>query len=179
MYRPFLMRRFLTKRRSTTLPASTFDDSAIQRCLEAAAESVRLITRYWKHGTQNVLACWYSLYFLFQATLIPVICLRNEPHSTLAAGWRNQVFNALETILDMTRLNSAVSRYYDVIMKLCGAYLAQDMSQWGSPTTESPLTQLNALNSFLWPMTDPQLSNGYDFGFLESVPFDFVNQCSM
>ncbi|KIW99862.1 uncharacterized protein Z518_10790 [Rhinocladiella mackenziei CBS 650.93] len=178
MYRPYLMRKFMTKRRST-LPNSVWEDSAIQRCLEAAAESIQLITNYWQHGTQNVLACWYSLYFLFQATLIPVICLRNEPHSALAPGWRNQVFGALETISDMTRLNSAASRCYNVIMKLCGAYLAQDMSQWDSPTSESPLTQLNALNSFMWPMTDPQLSNGHDLAFFESVPFDFVNQFTM
>ncbi len=111
--------------------------------------------------------------------MIPVICLRNEPHSTLASGWRNQVFSALEAISDMIRLNSTASRCYNVIMKLCGAYLAQDMSQWDSPTSESPLTQLNALNSFMWPMTDPQLASGYDLAFLESVPVDFVNQFSM
>jgi transcriptional regulatory protein GAL4 len=66
MYRPFLMRRFMTKNRSA-LPTSTAEDSAIQRCLEAAAESIQLITSYWQQGNQNVLACWYSLYFLFQA----------------------------------------------------------------------------------------------------------------
>lgn len=168
----------MTKRRSA-VPTSASDDIAVQRCFDAAAESIELITSYWGQGTQNILACWYSLYFLFQATLIPVICLRNEPHSTLAGGWRNQVFSALQTISDMTRLNSAASRCYNVIMKLCGAYLAQDMSQWDSPTSESPLTQLNALNSFMWPMTDPQLANGYDLAFLESVPVDFVNQFSM
>ncbi|KAK5560495.1 hypothetical protein LTR46_000803 [Exophiala xenobiotica] len=180
MYRPFLMRKFLTKKRST-VPTSASDESAIQRCLDAAAESIHLITSYWQQGTlQNVLACWYSLYFVFQATLIPVICLRNEPHSALASGWRAQVFNALETISDMTRLNSAAARCYNIITKLCGGYLGQDSGgQWEglSATSESPMTQLNALNTFMWPMTEPQyFSNGYDLAFLESVPMDFVNQ---
>jgi hypothetical protein len=176
MYRPFLMRKFMTKRRNTSLAVSTSEEQAIGRCLDAAAESINLIANYWQFETQNVLACWYGLYFLFQASLIPVVCLRNEPHAPLAGEWRNQVTRALQTISSMTRLNSAATRCHEVIMKLCGSYLAQDMSLWESPTSESPLTQLNALNSFMWPMTDPQLSTGYDLAFLESVPFDFVNQ---
>jgi transcriptional regulatory protein GAL4 len=179
MYRPFLMRRFLAKRRATMLPDSQADESAIQRCLKAAAESIQLITAYWRHETQNVLACWYSLYFLFQASLIPVICLRNEPHSSLAGNWRNSISNALESMTDMARLNSAASRCHVVIMELCSTYLAQDMSQWDSPTHESPLTQLNALNSFMWPMTDSQFSNANDFAFWESIPMDIFNQFSM
>ncbi|KAI1613996.1 Zn(II)2Cys6 transcription factor [Exophiala viscosa] len=176
MYRPFLMRKFMTKRRTTALPTSSSDEQAIQRCLESAAESINLITNYWQYGTQNVLACWYGLYFLFQATLIPVVCLRNEPQSPFAADWRNQISQALQTISSMTRLNSTAARCHEVVMKLCGAYLAQDMTIWESPTSESPFTQLNALNSFMWPMADPQLSTGYDLAFLDSVPFDFVNQ---
>ncbi|KIW44364.1 uncharacterized protein PV06_05378 [Exophiala oligosperma] len=180
MYRPFLMRKFLTKKR-TVITTSPHDENAIQRCLDAAAESIQSITSYWQQSNpQNVLACWYSLYFLFQATLIPVICLRNEPHSSLAGAWRNQVFSALEAISDMSRLNSAATRCYNIITKICGAYLGQDSTgQWEglSATSESPLTQLNALNTFMWPMTEPQyFSNGYDLAFLESVPVDFVNQ---
>ncbi|KIV77082.1 hypothetical protein PV11_08917 [Exophiala sideris] len=176
MYRPFLMRKFMTKRRTTALPISSSEEQAIRRCLESASESINLITNYWQFGTQNVLACWYGLYFLFQATLIPVVCLRNEPQSPHAADWRNQISRALQTITSMTRLNSTAARCHEVVMKLCGAYLAQDMTLWESPTSESPFTQLNALNSFMWPMADPQLSTGYDLAFLDSVPFDFVNQ---
>lgn len=176
MYRPFLMRKFMTKRRTTAFPTSSSDEEAIRRCLESASESINLITNYWQYGTQNVLACWYGLYFLFQATLIPVVCLRNEPQSPLAADWRNQISQALQTISSMTRLNSTAARCHEVVVKLCGAYLAQDMTVWESPTSESPFSQLNALNSFMWPMADPQLSTGYDLAFLDSVPFDFVNQ---
>ena len=179
MYRPYLMRRFMAKRRSQDLSGSTSEDDAMQRCLTAAQESIHMIATYWQTGAQNVLANWYALYFLFQATLIPVICLRNEPHSNLASGWRNSVNAALESISDMTRINTAASRCYAVVMKLCGAYLAPDSAQWDSPTKESPLTQLNALNSFMWPMTDAQFSNAYDLAFLESVPTDFVNQFLM
>lgn len=181
MYRPYLMRRFMTKGRAwdgrnPSLGADQIEEQVIQRCLDAAAESISLITAYWRHGKQNVMACWYGLYFLFQAILIPVICLRNEPYYPIAAGWRDQILAALETISDMIRLNSAASRCHAVVMKLCGAYLAQDMNQWGSPVQESPQTQLNALYSFMWPITDPQFVTGQDLAFQESTSYDFLNQ---
>jgi len=159
-----------------TASASASNDDAVRRCLNAAAESIRMITTYWRSETQNVLACWYSLYFLFQATLIPVVGLRNEPHCSHADEWRNLISTALQAISDMGRINSAASRCHAVVMKLCGTYLTQDMSQWGSPTSESPFTQLNALNSLMWPMTDPQVSMPSDFGLLDFVPMDFLDQ---
>lgn len=176
MYRPFLMRRFMTERRANTVPPSEWDDRAIKRCLDAAAESVKMITNYWECETQNVLTCWYALYFLFQASLIPVVCLRNEPYSLPAGEWRSLIISALQSISDMVRINSVASRYHGVIMKLCGTYLGQDISEWASPTSETASTQLNALNSLLWPITDPQSGLPYDFGFLDSIPIDFVNQ---
>lgn len=187
MYRPFLMRKFMKKTRKsaattstsnssiTTNSASTSSDEAIQRCLDAAAQSIRMIATFWQTETQNVLSCWYSLYFLFQATLIPVIGLRNEPNSSSAAEYHNLVTLALQTISDMGRINSTASRCHMVIMKLCAPYLTQDISQWNSPTGESPFTQLNALNSLMWPITDPQVSMPSDFGLLEFMPMDFFN----
>ena len=45
------------------------EDTAIQRCLDAASESIQLITTYWRSETKNVLACWYGLYFLVSGIL--------------------------------------------------------------------------------------------------------------
>ena len=181
MYRSYLMRRFLTKGHHWNLqnispkPVNV-EDQVIQRCFDAAAESIHLITKYWEHERQNVMACWYGLYFLFQATLIPVISLRNEPYNSLAIGWRDQVLLSLSTLSDMARLNPAATRCHAVITKLCGAYTAQDMDQWASPVQESPQTQMNALYGFMWPMVDPQLAFGQDLTFFEQPPTEFWNQ---
>lgn len=183
MYRPYLMRRFMLKERAGQQPfrqgsSSSSDEFAIQRCLFTAAETVQLITGYWRNQRQNVMACWYSLYFLFQATLIPVVCLRNEPYSGQAVEWRDQILNALEVIVDMARLNPAASRCHWTINNLCGAYLAQDVAQWDAPTEESPQTQLNALYSFTWPMADASLDAGFDLAMQESTTQDFLHQLS-
>lgn len=74
MYRPYVVRRMVSRAHDTqsSAPATPWDDPAIQRCLDTAAETIHLITTYWQHEKQNVLACWYALYFLFQAILVSV-----------------------------------------------------------------------------------------------------------
>ena len=105
-----------------------------------------------------------------------MICLRNDPLASGALSWRDQILDALDVIADMSRLNTSAQRCHGTIMKLCGFYLTQDITQWNSPVHESPQTQLNALYSFMWPMTDPQFSGGYDLAFQESTNFDFMGQ---
>jgi transcriptional regulatory protein GAL4 len=72
MYRPYVVRRMVSRAQDTqhSGPVTPWDDPAIQRCLDTAGETVQLITEYWQSQTQNVLACWYALYFLFQAILV-------------------------------------------------------------------------------------------------------------
>ena len=172
MYRPYLIRRFMARTQDSqhSLPATSWDDNAIQRCLDTAAQTVHLITTFWQQEKQNVLTCWYGLYFLFQAILIPVICLRNDPLAESANLWRQHILSALAVIMDMSRLNSAATRCHTTIMNLCGAFLGDNTPP---NLTESPQTQLNALHSFLWPITDPQIVGGYD-GFQESAAYDFM-----
>lgn len=81
MYRPYVVRRMVSRANDTQnqAPATPWDDPAIQRCLDTAAETIHLITTYWQQEKQNVLACWYALYFLFQAILVSVQSLSNPP----------------------------------------------------------------------------------------------------
>ncbi|ETN45964.1 uncharacterized protein HMPREF1541_00146 [Cyphellophora europaea CBS 101466] len=172
MYRPYVVRRMVSRAQDAqhSAPSSSWDDTAIQRCLDTAAESVHLITTYWQQEKQNVLACWYALYFLFQAILIPVICLRNDPLAEAAPVWRQQILSALAVMLDMSRLNSAATRCHSTVLNLVGGWLGDNTPP---NLTESPQTQLNALHSFLWPITDPNIVGGYD-GFQESAAYDFM-----
>lgn len=62
-------------------------------------------------------------YFLFQAALIPCICLRNEPSAQEAADWRTQITLTLRTISALASVNTTSERCHQVIMDLCGRYL--------------------------------------------------------
>jgi transcriptional regulatory protein GAL4 len=185
MYRHFVIRHMMLKAQQANgngngqghqETVGHYDNIAIQRCLEAAAETVDLITTFWQQERRSTMARWYSLYFLFQAILIPVICLRNEPQSIQAMSWRDQIFRASQVIADMAKLNPAAIRCHNTITSLCGAYLGQSPSNsaWGEPVQESPQTLLNGLYPFMWPMLDGM----YDSALHESAIHDFMNQIS-
>lgn len=65
----------------------------------------------------------HARYFIFQAALIPCICLRNLPLSDQAADWRQQINTTLQTIASLAPVNVSAARCYGVITELCGRYL--------------------------------------------------------
>ncbi|KPM45009.1 hypothetical protein AK830_g1522 [Neonectria ditissima] len=178
LYRPFVIRRAL-RRRADADQASSL---AYDRCLADAKSSIELISNYWEHHEHNRLAAWYSLYFLFQAALIPCICLRNQPSATDAPDWRAQITTTLHTITALAPVNASSARCYQIISDLSGRLLDNDQveqavpsasiggdcpgtesaeqpvapEQWISePVEESPQTQINNVFSMMWPNVPP------------------------
>lgn len=124
-------------------------------------------------------------YFLFQAALIPCICLRNDPSATEADDWRKQITITLKAITAMSSLNASSPRCYQIISELCSRYLdpqeekprvpqnptarnlieeQQNANQvraghppWPAdqPVGESPETQINNVFSMMWPNVPP------------------------
>lgn len=149
MYRPFVIRMVLASRNDqSTHNASDADLRAYIQCLEDARITIESISKYWAKNEHNRLAAWYALYvrfpshqlfrlleislikgrcacryFLFQAALIPCICLRSLPLSPKAPNWCEQVFLTLRTIRALAPVNASCSSCYNVIMDLCGRYL--------------------------------------------------------
>jgi hypothetical protein len=166
MYRPFLVGRIMSKGERGVEAAQIGGDPqvrcAIERCLNAAREAVELISMFWRHEQRTMMACWYGLYFLFQAILIPVTCLRNDPQSPLAEGWRDQVLQAVEVLESMSLLNPTAQRCLGVIQSLCGTYLQPTGDGWGHPTEESPQTQLANLYPLMWPTLEISQLDGTD-----------------
>lgn len=161
MYRPFLVGRLMAR----TEKDKDFDaqsDIAIQRCLDAARESIELISAFWMQEQQSMLGCWYGLYFLFQAILIPVICLRNNPQYDQASEWREQIVQGMQILESMAHLNPTSSRCLGVTRNLCGSYLDPSGLGWGQPTEESPQTQLANLYPLMWPTLDTVQPDGMD-----------------
>ena len=77
-------------------------------------------------------------YFLFQAALIPCICLRNVPHAPEAAGWCEQISTTLQTIQALASVNASSPRCYQVILKLCNQYLRDPQLAPLPPTSDQP-----------------------------------------
>lgn len=163
MYRPFLVGRLMARpERDAAQDNDAQVNVAIQRCLDAARESVELIATFWAQEQKSMMACWYGLYFLFQAVLIPVICLRNDPQGSLAARWREQIHQAMRVLDSMSILNPTAIRCLSVLRDRCGTYLDTSVDGWGRPTEESPQTQLAHLYPLMWPTLEIAQLDGMD-----------------
>lgn len=96
-----------------------------------------------------------SRYFLFQASLVPVFCLRNDPLSASASPWRQDINLALAVFESMFSVNSSSIKCFNTIQSLCGQYLTSGSGNTTQsnppPTEESPHTQINNAYSMMWP----------------------------
>lgn len=156
-YRPFVMRHVLQRRANIyNQPEDAATLTAIHRCLHEAERSIASIHTYWMTENRNCLSAWYGLYFLFQASLIPVMCLRNDPVSPQADSWRSQIQLCISVLESMKPINPASQECHRMIMRLCSAYLG-DVTDSAAflhevqPVEESPQTQLSAVYPMLWP----------------------------
>ena len=122
MFRPFLI-PLLRKASFTTnnTEASEQEMVAYDKCLTAAHDTISATHHFWEHRTQTRLAAWYCLYFSFQATLIPLVCLRNAPYSEEARRWRNLIRTALDVIEDIRFIHA--SKCASVIHELADPFL--------------------------------------------------------
>lgn len=157
MYRSFLIKHILRIRSGS--PRRAVDPAtraAIDRCLTEAQATIDSIHEYCFSTVQICFASWYCLYFLFQASLIPTIMLRNDPTAEHAASWRSQIQTVLRVTESMHTINPASRECQQIIVRLCGDFLALPA---GTPLTfdslkpveESPETQLGNVYSMMWP----------------------------
>tara|TARA_R110002003_G_scaffold68_27_gene6269 strand:- start:3030 stop:5210 length:2181 start_codon:yes stop_codon:yes gene_type:complete len=165
MYRPYVIRRVLQARSQDgveVVPAAV--QEAYHRCLREAEGSILAISDFWSSSPSTRMSAWYALYFLFQASLIPCVCLRNEPTASTSDNWRTQISRTLLTMQLLSSVNPSAQECYNVLQRLCGPFLQSqaipqghdvvatpDTGIIGHPTEESPQTQINNVYSMMWP----------------------------
>ncbi|KAI0467937.1 fungal-specific transcription factor domain-containing protein [Xylaria cf. heliscus] len=183
MYRPFVIRKALNTR-DHRYDESPDDIRAYDICVSQAKETITDISDYLGNTKCNRLEAWYALYFLFQAALIPSICLRNDSAAPAAEDWKEQIMATLTSITALAPLNSSSARCCRAITDMCGQFIdvpnchLQDtwpsvhQSRRGSHYAESvpvehtmaevphsvgegPQGRLDGQLSTLWPETSP------------------------
>lgn len=189
MFRPFVIRKVLQARmRQGTAPqVESATDIAIDRCLAEAKASIISINKFWSTSRRTCMASWYALYFLFQASMIPSVCLRNDPTSLTAQDWREQLDMALKIMQSMFSINPSSRECHEVVLRLCSKYL---LNASGMPTSspnfgmepveESPNTQIEGLYSMMWPganttEVDMLIENDSWNNFIADLPDDSPN----
>ncbi|KAL7918665.1 fungal-specific transcription factor domain-containing protein [Trichoderma austrokoningii] len=123
MYRPFVIRRALLARNGRKDNLSPESLQAYDRCLDDAKQSIISISDFWVSCDHIRLFAWYALYFLFQAALIPCICLRHNINSSQAPDLRDQIDTSLKVLASLVAVNPSARRCHQVIVSLCGTHL--------------------------------------------------------
>jgi hypothetical protein len=121
IYRPFLIQKTLVTTRSQPSENSDsciYRDAACERCSKESHETISSIDRFWKDHVHTRMACWYALYFLFSATLVPVVLLRNEPQSPLADSRQQDIDTAISIIKSMAELSPFAGRCFETLESL-------------------------------------------------------------
>lgn len=88
-------------------------------CYKVAKDTIDSVSEYVADPANNcILSAWYSTYFLFQATLIPILCLSAEPATSLATDWLADIDIAKKTLIQLARLNKLAGSFVGVIDNL-------------------------------------------------------------
>lgn len=142
-------------------PSSVYTEATCERCLKESHETIRHVDKFWQTHAHTRMACWYALYFLFSATLVPVISLRNDPQSSMAGKWREDIEIATQIVKSMVELSTFAEKCFQTLERLNTGYTThnnggQDASvaetgQIRDSTSESPVTQMLAMHSMMWP----------------------------
>ncbi|KAL1618804.1 hypothetical protein SLS56_010363 [Neofusicoccum ribis] len=142
MYRPFVIRSAIQRSGSGSGAGDEPADSsspiahAIRRCLAAAETTIATVSALWLDdddgggggggGARTPMACWYGIYFLFQAVSIPLVSLRDEPGAAGAAAWRAQVRRAARALAEMAGVNATAGRCLRVVGRMAGPVLREE-----------------------------------------------------
>lgn len=167
LFRPFVLQRVLLVG-DRPLPATMNSDAEKECrriCLKAARETISLVKDFLElpNLQQSLISVWYALYFLFQASFIPLICLSSEPTSDHAPDWSEDI-RKTKVLLSLMNKNKLATKFLDVIAKLEEQYLYNNNND--AQGDGSPNGQGNPNNA-------PWMSNIY------SLMFDFMKNPQM
>lgn len=86
----------------------------------------------------SMLASWYATYFLFQATIVPMVCLiYNDENCNLLQwnSWKKQVNTARECFKILSESNKTAADFLKIVDDMCGSILKEESAAPFSPST--------------------------------------------
>lgn len=158
LFRPFVLQRVLLVG-DKPVPAimnSDAEKECRRICLKAARETITLVKDFLDlpNLQQSLISVWYALYFLFQASLIPIICLSSEPTSHHAPDWHEDIQKTKRILLMLMDKNRLASKFFDVISRLEEQYLQHNNNP------NAPLWMSDIYSLMFDFMKHPQMEGG-------------------
>ncbi|KAF4838471.1 Regulatory protein GAL4 [Colletotrichum siamense] len=89
LFRPLVLQQAVSKSRGhTQITFSSSDERCRSVAVHAASASIASIDHYTKHGDITRLVTWYSIFFLFHASLVVALVMIVDPESPDAPQWQ-------------------------------------------------------------------------------------------
>ncbi|GAV28150.1 hypothetical protein PMKS-001619 [Pichia membranifaciens] len=134
IFRPYIWQKIvlISTGKSSNVPkeAALSEDSKNARrvCLHAASKTIQNIMEYLNStsGKLSPLSCWYTIYFLFQAILIPLACQCSNPSSKHNYEWWSDIIKGKRALAMLSTSNSTcinLIHLIDAILKRHNAVL--------------------------------------------------------
>lgn len=111
LYRPVL----LTLASNKKVALSEEETVAVDLCRELTKTIVEDITNEW---TRHQMSGWNAVWFLYQATMIPLISILWQPQSPLLPEWQSQIEKALDLFDLMKDWSLTARRSGDVVRRI-------------------------------------------------------------
>ncbi|KAI1340630.1 c6 zinc finger domain-containing protein [Xylariaceae sp. FL0016] len=139
--------------------ASSGTDSFKHKCsaigVNAARSTIASINRFLVHVGQNRLVSWYSMYYLFHASLVVALAIRSDTESHDLSLWQediNVVRNIFRNVLTKDPMAARCANILDHILPLH----QQDFTFIGKDQVD-----LDSIDFSLWPTDQTNLFSSY------------------
>ncbi|ODV94177.1 hypothetical protein PACTADRAFT_22871, partial [Pachysolen tannophilus NRRL Y-2460] len=126
LFRAFIWQRVIGVKNPEILSQSKSKEGKECRdiCLRASHETICSIEEYIASNESSIISIWYCTYFLFQAVLIPIVCLCSEPENTkYNENWMHDINLSKNILAKLSRFNQLAVKFIKVIDRLCSSFM--------------------------------------------------------
>ncbi|KAK9470703.1 fungal-specific transcription factor domain-containing protein [Dipodascopsis tothii] len=128
------------------------------RCIAHARETILSVEEFVLNRDLTTIDVWYSLYFLFQAGLIPLVCFCADPVSAEAPAWLNDIERTKRVLVTVAPRNQLADRFHTLINNLVDPLLDENAnaemtdftkrSDWLNDVYSLLFEESNTINSY-------------------------------
>ncbi|KAJ9134315.1 C6 zinc finger domain containing protein [Pleurostoma richardsiae] len=147
LFRHLLLRQAVARNRSPITLTSNhpLDEQAIYIAIDAAQCTITSINSYLETAELTRLASWYSVFFLFHASLVVVLAILGDTGSPDLPRWRSDIDTVRNILRSVLAKNQLASRCADILDHILPPDSA-NLELWGG----EPL-DIDAIDFSMWP----------------------------
>lgn len=120
LFRPVVLQWAARLRKQSSTFSETGEElEGRMNCIQCASATIKSIAKFLDVGTMSSrLSDWYMLYFLFQAGLVPIICLMSDPTHHDSITWRGDIATTKDLLRRTATSNRLAGRCLTVLNRL-------------------------------------------------------------